>query len=156
MKKILIAIFISCISIANFSAQNKLKVEVKAEKKPDVYIDGVKYNYTIVNLLDQTKIESIDIIKDEKALKEYKAPNGVILIKTKKNSKPNLSIDEKKPSSKKEDKEPLVIINGKVANKAALSNISTQNIASVKVLKGKEAIKQYKSPNGVIIIKTKN
>ena len=137
-------------------AQDKLKVELKEAKKPHVYIDGKKYDYSIFDLLDQSKIESVNIIKDEEALEEYNAPNGVILIKTKSASEQPVSADEKGLHIKSSYKDPLVIIDGKVSNKATLSFLSPANIESINVLKGQLAIDLYKASNGVIMVKTKN
>ena len=68
--------------------QEKLMIRVKGTStvgnvKPDIYVDGKKFDFEL-ELLDPEKIESVEVIKGEKAIKEYNAPNGVLFIKTKK------------------------------------------------------------------------
>lgn len=52
---------------------------------------------------------------------------------------------------------PLVVVDGEIASKAALDNINPERIASIDVLKGNAAVALYgdKGKEGVIIIKTK-
>ena len=155
MKNILIVTCIFCISVSHILAQDKLEVQLKDAPKPDIYIDGKKYDHDIFDLLDQSKIESINVIKDEQAMKEYNAPNGVIIIKTKKASQQIVKVDEQEIKIADSDKDPVIIINGKVSNKEILTKLSPDNIESIEVVKGQKAIDQYKAPNGVVIVKTK-
>ncbi|MCK5538316.1 MAG: hypothetical protein KAI79_15930, partial [Bacteroidales bacterium] len=87
MKKLLFICFLIGITISiqaqvvkveskNDEKKEVLTVKVKDGKQPDVYIDGKKYDSEILELLDQNKIESISVIKEEQAIKEYNAPNG--------------------------------------------------------------------------------
>lgn len=154
MKRILIAAVVFCISVPHMLAQSNLKFETKKDKNPIVYIDGKEYDNAIVELLDQSKIESVNVIKGEKALEEYNAPNGVIFIKTKSASQQNVLVD-KAVNTLDSQMDPVIIIDGKVSNKEILSKLSPDNIESMNVLKGQEAINQYEAPNGVIIVKTK-
>ncbi len=177
MKNILIVIAIFCFSSSPILAQNKLKVEVKEAAKPDVYIDGKKYDHYIVDLLDANKIESVEVLKGEQALKKYNAPHGVILIKTK-NAAPQLptfgknemelTIPSPKPGTRISirdksgatmadgDQNPVIIIDGKVSDNETLDKLSPDDIESINVLKGEKALEEYKASNGVIIVKTKN
>jgi hypothetical protein len=125
---------------------------VKEGSNPDVYIDGKKYDYSIFDLIDQTKIDLISVIKGEQAIKEYNAPNGVLIIKTKKKTESKNIIKDRDKANKKG---PKVIIDGKVSNQKALSKISPKNIYSIDILKGEEAKNKYDASNGVIIIVTK-
>ena len=160
MKNLLIVTCIFCISIAHAFAQDELKIELKDAPKPDIYIDGKKYDYEIFNLLDQSKIESVNVIKDEQAMKEYNAPNGVIIIKTKKASNQIVIENDHETKivikgSKDGDKDPVFIIDGKVSDRKTLSKLSPDDIESIDVFKGQKAIDEHNAPNGVIIVKTK-
>ncbi|MEQ9220887.1 MAG: hypothetical protein RLO17_22725 [Cyclobacteriaceae bacterium] len=152
MKKAILILGIFCLSLAQTQAQDKVKVELKDGPKPDIYIDGKKYDYAIFELLDQTKIESIDVIKGDQALKEYNAENGVILVVTKQ-SGVQIRKAEKDTTDIKE--KPLIIIDGEIANEDDLVIMNREDVKSIKVLKGKEAMDQYNAPNGVVIITTK-
>lgn len=177
MKKILIAsLLITCTAVIGHAQENEdskkrskseIKIKVNKEAEPDVFIDGIKYNAAIVDLLDPDKILSVDVFKDEMAVEKYNAPNGVIVITTKNgNSKVTIESDYKykfkvkkgkKEKGKKKDKDgPLLIINGKVVVKGELDDISPDDIEKIEVLKGDEAMKKYNAPNGVIIVTTKS
>ena len=156
MKKILIVTCVFYLSTSNILAQDKLKVELKEAPKPDIYIDGKKYDHDIFDLLDQSKIESVNVIKDEKALKEYNAPNGVIIIKTKKAAQQIVTVDEKEVNVTDSDKDPVIVIDGKISNRETLSKLAPDDIETIDVLKGQAAIEKYNAPNGAVIVKTKN
>lgn len=128
--------------------QEKIVIEVKENGKPDVYVDGKKFDFPI-EIIDQSKIESVSVLKDELAIKEYNAPNGVILIKTKKEKEPATS----KISGIKEN--PMIIIDGKVSNKKVLEKLSPRYIESINIIKDKQAMIKYNATNGVIIVTTK-
>ncbi|MEL7001772.1 MAG: hypothetical protein AAFN93_03455 [Bacteroidota bacterium] len=156
MKNILAIAFLFCISFANVMAQDKFGIELKDGVEPDVYIDGKKYDYSIFQLLDQTKIESVTVIKDKPAKEKYNAPNGVVIVKTKNSKEPEIEIDETKIKIRNsENLSPVIVIDGKVADKAALSELNPKGIDSIVVLKGEKAIEQYNAPNGVVVVKTK-
>lgn len=142
---------------------SSIKLKVKEGPNPDIYIDGKKYDYAIMDLLDQSKIASVDVIKGEKALKEYNAANGVILIKTKgasekgiepgikfRSSKDQIVLSPSKPS------DPLIIVDGKVMSKEQLSKLAPDEIDNINVVKGEKALNEYNAPNGVIIVETKS
>jgi hypothetical protein len=130
----------------------KVVIKAKDDPKPDIYVDGKKFDFPL-ELIDTDIIESISVFKGEKALTEFNAPNGVVFIKTK------IEIDT--VSSKIEinnnidDKAPLIIIDGNVADMESLKKISPDNIDNINVVKGEQAIEEYSAPNGVIIVTTK-
>lgn len=164
MKQIALCFMLFCFSASPFLAQDKIHVELK-DAKPDIYIDGKKYGYEIYDLLDQDKIATVNVLKGEWAKAEYNAPNGVILITTKKaaqkaNKQKDSPIDVEEDSKvriRSEDgTEPIIIIDGKVADRKTLSKLSPKDIESIDVLKGEKALKKHNAPNGVIIVNTKN
>ena len=75
-------------------AQDKVKEADRNAPNPDVYIDGKKYDHDIIDLLDNSKIQSIDVFKGEQATVIYNAPNGVIVIKTKNTSEQMVTLDQ--------------------------------------------------------------
>lgn len=162
MKKIILiacAMFLSISLIKSQERKNskkeKLHIELKDGAKPNIYVDGKKFDFPI-DLLDINKIESVNILKGDKALKEYNAKNGVILIVTKKNM---VEMDKSKIKIKgcasEEGKSPMIIIDGKKSNQEVLKKISPDDIDIIKILKNKPAIKKYNASNGVIIVTTK-
>lgn len=155
MKNTVIFICLFFLTAAQLLAQEKLQVELKGELKPDVYIDGKKYDHAIYDLLDQSKIESVMVIKSEDALKNYDAPNGVIIIKTKKAASQIENSSDTKVNIVGSVLEPVIVIDGKISTKAVLSDMSPNDIKSIKVVKGQEAIEQYSAANGAIVISTK-
>lgn len=164
MKKILLATIIMLFSITAIQAQKtevkknkkeKLYVKIKDGESPIIYVDGKKFDFPM-ELIDQSKIESISILKKEYALKKFNAPNGVVLIKTKSSKKTEKSTIEIKANQQIGNKNgPKIIIDGKVALKETMDKLNTNDIANIKVIKGEKAIIKYNAPNGVIIITTK-
>lgn len=143
----------------NNQKQEKLHVKLQDGANPDIYVDGKKFDFDF-ELLDKNMIESVSVIKGEKAIEEYKAPEGVIFITTKKNkdsNKDKVSFKGKINNIKTDNvnNNPLVIIDGKKQNQNMLNKLNPENIESISVIKGKIAIKKYNSPGGVIIVKTK-
>ncbi|OFX90336.1 MAG: hypothetical protein A2W99_08230 [Bacteroidetes bacterium GWF2_33_16] len=132
--------------------KDELIIKVKDGKQPDIYIDGKKYDSEIFELLDQNKIESVSVIKGEQALKEYNAPNGVILVKTKKEEENTIVINAKGNTGKGD---PKIIIDGEVSDQKKLEKISPDDIHSISVVKDEKARKEYNAPNGVILVTTK-
>ena len=165
MRNLILTICIICLSVFISQAQEttqtkddslkqeSLHFKVKEGFNPDVYIDGKKYDHAILDLLDQGKIGSVSVIKGEQAMKEYNAPNGVLLIKTKK--KTEVDFVYIKAQRSENSKDPKVIIDGEVLDQEALSKISAKNIQSINVLKGEVAAKNYDASSGVIIVTTK-
>jgi hypothetical protein len=173
MKHIFFAVCFFCLSITlaqaqesqNNSGKNKgqesLKIKVKDAAHPDVYINGKKYDMDILGLLDPKKIESMEVLKNEEAAK-YNAPNGVILIKTVKDTgktqsgassikiKGTGSLNNYKSSGS-----PKIYIDGEVSSKKELEKLSSHDISDMEVIKGKEAQEEYDAEHGVILITTK-
>lgn len=160
MKHLLIVV---CLALGPFSSilaqetneavKKKLEVTIKENDNPDVYIDGIKYNHAIIDLLDKEKIASISVLKDEKALERYNAPNGVILIETKAKKEDQVKIRYKDGNNN--EAHPLIIIDGKKVAKGDLEKLNPENIGSIDVYKGENAMKKHNAPNGVVIITTK-
>ncbi len=157
MKSTSILLVMSVLSIHLALGQDDLKIELKDTNKPDVYIDGVKYDHKIFNLLDPQKIESINVLKGEEALEKYNAENGVILVVTKQSGVQIRKTEKDTADKDKTDNEekPLIIIDGEIADDDDLVILNREDVKSIKVLKGKEAKDQYNAPNGVVIITTK-
>lgn len=153
MKKTIFIICLFCLSFLQIHAQDNLKVQIKdaLAAKADVIIDGKKYDHEIFDLLDQSKIEAVFIFKGQEALKKYNAPNGAIMVFTKKSREQRMAMKDDKA-----DIEPMVILNGKVSNKASIQSLSPDDIESIEVVKGEKAREKYNAPNGAILIKTKN
>ncbi|WP_339711661.1 TonB-dependent receptor [Cyclobacterium amurskyense] len=133
-------------------AKEKLEITIKESDNPDVYIDGKKYDHSIIDLLDTDKIASVDVIKGERAISEYNAPNGVIIIKTK--AKAN-QVRIRNSNGNLDENQPLIIIDGVTAEKGDLEKLDPIDIESVEVLKGENAMKKHNAPNGVVLIITK-
>ena len=113
--------------------------------------------------MDFDKISSVDILKDEAAIKKYNSPNGVIVITSKNTYDENLKdtgalnnsqfkLNKKKGENKPE---PLIILDGKVVEKSKMNNLNPDEIEEIEVIKGEKAIKKYNAPNGVIKITSK-
>ena len=165
MKKLLFTTIVLFFSISLINAQKtgskkkdkevkeKLYVKLKDGAKPDVYVDGKKFDFPM-ELIDQNKIKAVFVIKGEKAKKEYNALNGVILITTKTTEESDVS-EIRVTGYAKDKKTPMVIINGKISDRKTLDELNPNDIEKMEVFKGEQAIKKYNSPNGVIIITTK-
>ncbi|MFC0875855.1 hypothetical protein ACE01N_04635 [Saccharicrinis sp. FJH2] len=143
----------------NLGEQEKLQIKLKTDADPDFYIDGVKYDAKIFNLLDPNKIESVSVFKGEQALEKYNAPNGVVLITTKLAAKTDSAKTAKnikiKGYGNTDKKEPMIIIDGETSTQDALTKLNPDKIKSINVFKDKAAIKKYNAPEGVIIVETK-
>lgn len=136
--------------------QEKLNIKLKDGAKPDIYVDGKKFDFPM-DLLDVDRIESVNVIKGDKALKEYNSKNGVVLVTTK-----EVETDKKTMSQVKvtgyatTGKAPMIIIDGETSNQEKLEKISPDYIESIEVFKKDEKVlKKYNAPNGVIVITTK-
>lgn len=124
--------------------------------RPKTYVDGKLFEFDL-NLINQNMIESVSVIKGEEAKKDYNAPQGVILIKTKIQADTSGAVlrIRQKNSKLQEKLDPLFIIDGKVSDKTKVKALTPIDIDDITVIKGEEATKKYNAPNGVIIIKTK-
>ncbi len=131
-------------------------IEVKKNEKPDVFIDGKKYDSEILDLLDPDKIAKVDVYKGESALEKFNSEN-VISVTTKDASakKDGNRIMIRTSGKIDYDTNIMVIIDDTLSNKEALQKLSPDSILSISVVKGDKAIKEYNSESGVILIKTK-
>jgi len=160
MKNILVILCLFCLFSNYTFAQKELKVAFKHFKKADlekadVYIDGRKYDHFVLDIINQDKIASVDVLKGSKeTIEKYNAPNGVILVTTKMFKERLVSID-KNSVKIKEGKNPKFILNGKVSDKATITKLKPDEIQSIRIFKDEEALKKYNAPAGVIIITTK-
>lgn len=156
MKKLAFLLAIAVLSSFSVSAQKEkstdLYVKVKDNKNPLIFVNGKKFDFPM-ELINHSKIKSINVLKNEEAKKSYNTSNGVILITTKESE--DLGLHSTKGKSKSLN-DPIIIIDGKKSNLALLKILEKGQIEEMKILKGKEAIKKYNSPGGVIIITTKS
>lgn len=135
---------------------DKIYIKVKNHKKPMIFIDGKKFDFSM-DLIDQSKIASINILKGEEAIKNYNAPNGVVLITTKASKDLDFSYVKMKENGDlgEDKKSPMIIIDGKVSDKKSLEGLTPERIEKMEIFKGEKAIKKYNAPNGAIVITTK-
>lgn len=173
MKKVMLTVCAILLSVAlvqaqdsekkdkNTSKKEKIHIEIKDDQHPDIYVDGKKYDFSL-DLLDPDQIESVTVVKGDKAMREYKSKNGVVLVKTKQNKFKEEIIDVDKVKtkikikSKKEGKQsPVIIINGKVSTREVLEKLNPDEIETIDVYKGEKAIEKYEAPNGAVVVKTK-
>jgi TonB family protein len=138
-----------------------------SQKEPLIVIDGqikgfgMKYSES----LDPENIESINILKGEKALSTYgdKGKDGVVEITTKNGFKAGEGAVKIKADNiiinKKSGEEPLYIIDGINQGRSdeTIKSLDPDNIESINVLKGESALKKYgeEGQHGVVEIITK-
>ena len=164
MKKLLFAVLVMFLSVFTVQAQKEeakketkdnIYVKIKDGTNPIIYVNGKVFDFPM-ELIDQTKIASVMVVKKQEALKKYNAPDGVILIQTKDFADYTFSDEKIRRKLKVGAKnEPIVIIDGKVADRKTLDKLSPNIIDKMEVIKGDKAIEKYDAPNGVIIITTK-
>ncbi|WP_299122447.1 hypothetical protein [uncultured Winogradskyella sp.] len=134
--------------------KQKLHVKVKDGAEPDIYVDGKKFDFSL-DLIDTDMIASVAVVKGDKAIKEYNAPNGVILVTTKEKGDSAIFRIKTNDDSSSNEKTPIVIVDGKRSGSEILKTLSPDDIEKIEVFKDEEAIKKYNAPNGVIVITTK-
>jgi len=149
MKSVLILLLTYVLSASQILGQDQTESH---DPKPDVYIDGTKYDYKIFNLLDPEKIASVKVLKGNEALEKYNTENGVILVKTRLSEE---QIGEAAKIDTTSHERHLIIIDGEIANADDLIILNRKDVKSIKVLKGQEANDKYNAPKGAIIITTK-
>jgi TonB-dependent SusC/RagA subfamily outer membrane receptor len=148
--------------VANINSSNSIEDTVPASsltKKSDLppnilyVVDNKPVSKEEAMSINPRDIESINVLKDESAVKQYgeKGKNGVIVIK-KKTKAVSSSIIE---NTGKPD--PIYFLDGKEISKDKMNTLSPNAIQSISVLKGESAIAVYgqKAKNGVILIKSK-
>ena len=126
-----------------------LSISAQLEKKdPLVVVDG-KISNIDINTIDPMTTESLSIIKDQEATDAYGVlgKNGVILVVTKDNVKPDASKDQ--------ISEALILVNGKPYT-SGINSIDPKTIESVNVLKDQAATDVYgkAGENGVMLVTT--
>ncbi|MCU4174940.1 M56 family metallopeptidase [Carboxylicivirga sp. N1Y90] len=132
---------------------------VDGEKEPLFFVDGKLQKEVDINPDD---IESVNVVKGQEAIDKYgeDAENGVVEISTKENIG-----NQKSPSTNQveinsltistdNERDPLYIVDG---TKHSGSQLNAEDIESVNVIKGSEAIDKYgdDAKNGVVEITTK-
>ena len=166
MKKIALTICVIALAILSGTAQTAKKpaqigINVsKTENAPMILVDGKQIDREILDMIDPEKIAHINVIKDKDQLAKYNAPNGLIIITSKKAQEQ----EELKHSSEAKqtrirgnapDKEPLVIIDGQICDNDTLQKLDPNDIDEISVLKDESAMRLYQAENGVILISTK-
>jgi len=146
-------------------------VFISESDEPIFIINGKKVEKSLFEDVDSDDIQSVFVLKGENALEKYgnEGKNGVIVM-TKKGSKNLFSESDdtvimksnnansfSEFTFKSGEGEPLYIIDGKVIGKDEVTDINTNVIQNIEVLKDKSAIKLYgkEGGNGVILINTK-
>nr|WP_319399233.1 M56 family metallopeptidase [uncultured Carboxylicivirga sp.] len=137
---------------------NPLKIATgKASGGNPIYIvNGKEISNKEFNAIKKNKIESVSVLKDEAAIEQYgeRAKDGVIMIETKDHDSDDISVVEfiQNVGVWGQDK-PLILVDGKEFN----GKVDEDNIKSIKVVKGPDAIAQYgdKARNGIIAVYTK-
>ena len=122
--------------------------------KPLIIIDDKESKKTLKDLKPDG-IKSVTVLKGEQAIKSHgdKGKNGVVVISTKERKDTKIVI---RGIHTNDGTKPLIIIDGKESKKT-IKDLCPDDIKSVTVLKGEQAIKRYgdKGKNGVIEITTK-
>lgn len=141
-----------------------ISISDKTGKKDPLYIIDGKINTDkkIQDIVPE-KIESIHVLKGNQAIDKYgkKANNGAIEI-TLKDESENVTITGQKFSMKMSDKpgkkDPVYVVDGKIISHRKMKKISSNDIKSISVIKGEQAIEKYgpKAKNGAIEILLKN
>lgn len=126
-----------------------------------IIIDGKESTKAEMEAIDKGTIESVSVLKDQSATALYgeKGKDGVIVVKTKQTS-PQMEFAAqemevrnregfmlKEPTkltlAKSINGQPLVVIDGKIAESKKLEDIDPGTIAAVNVLKGETALAKY-------------
>ena len=153
-----------------------LSVDTTNKPVPLYLLDGKEISADEMKKIDPNKIESINVLKDSVAVKEWgeKGKNGVVEVKMKKllsgsqtSSLQTQAIDNeftveanKVTIKANKSDSSLIVVNGEVMPNRNELDIVLQpdNIVSMNVLKGEPALKKYgeKGRNGVVEFATKN
>lgn len=149
------------------SSSSSATGDVKGE--PIYVLNGELVEKTTVNGIDENSIHDIKVLKGDNAVAIYgnAAKDGAILITskafaTKMTGKAISSGDKEKTKillndNKSVKQKPLIVLNGKEQKKNFdFNSIDPDDIESINVLKGEDAIKKYgkAAKDGVIIIST--
>lgn len=138
------------------SKQDNLIIKVKDDAKPDIYVDGKKFDFSM-DLLDPDKIESVTVLKGVEAMNKYGAKHGVVIITTRNKDPEKMPKIKVRGYDNTSGDAPMIIIDGEKSNQQALKKLSPDDIFSIKILKDAASTAKYgtESKNGVIIITTK-
>jgi len=131
--------------------------------RPLIIVDGVKMDNMTFDLIDKNRIKSVEVIKDESAVKKYgiEATFGVILVttKSKEQAETKTEIDNNSPTNiitQLDDLngEPIIYVNGKRYIKDKMNPLNPDKMQSMNVYKGKSAIEKFgeEGKNGIIDI----
>ncbi|WP_186757946.1 M56 family metallopeptidase [Echinicola salinicaeni] len=143
------------------------KQEIKHLNQAIFFINGEEYDKEIISQISPVDIESISVLKDEKATNKYdaKGKNGVIEITLKegvplpdKAPKGSSSVEEIEVTKKLAvDKKPLYVIDGVIQTQKEMKKMDPKNIATISVLKNGDAKNLYgsRAKDGAILITTK-
>ncbi|RZN82026.1 MAG: M56 family peptidase [Winogradskyella sp.] len=151
---------------------DSIKIRNANVTDPIYILNGKRISKKDFKKLKQSKIKTIDIIKDKSAIKLYgkAAKDGVVVIKTeekgpwKTSTKVN-SINSFKKSSKGEvkkliasGKKPIIVIDNEIMDAIKIKDIDYNVIKSISILKDKSAKDLYgaKAKDGAIVIFTKD
>lgn len=148
---------IKIVNLIGKTLEVKLNFELQENPNKDkalFFIDDEEVPEKVVELLDTDRIQSMNVLKGEDAIAKYgdRASGGVIEISAKEKSQEASNIIIKGNGGKNS---PLFIVNGTEMND--ISNINKNEIASIEVLKDKNATDVYgsKGKNGVVIVSLK-
>lgn len=138
----------------------------KSKDKPLIILNGDVISYEEMETLDPEFIQSVFVLKDDKAIKGYgeKGKNGVIIVDTKESKKKSEnwkmgysvhSLEQDNITEPMAD--PIYIVDGSLMGKFSAQTFDPKNIKSMQVIKGDKALEKYgeKAKNGVIEIITK-
>ncbi|UCS92693.1 TonB family protein [Echinicola marina] len=147
------------------------KQETKNLNQAKYFINGKEYDKEIISQISPVDIESINVLKGDKAVDKYneKGKNGVVEITLKEGAplpdqslKGSSSVEEEAPKIEiteklAADKKPLYVVDGIIYTDKEMKKMDPKNIASISVLKNGDAVNLYgsKAQDGVILITTK-
>ncbi|PKQ69558.1 hypothetical protein BZG01_01125 [Labilibaculum manganireducens] len=139
-----------------YASENGVNAQGEKRKYPLFVVDGKKIANTESRGLDENNIESINVIKGEQATAKYgkEAVNGAIEIASKSPDSKNKPVIKIKGAA---ISNPIYIVDGKKISAKKANKINPDDIESINVLKGENAIEKYgeKAKNGVVIITSK-
>lgn len=133
-----------------------------AENNPLCLVDGKKV--TDISKISPESIESITVLKDEKALEKYgeEGKYGVIIVTLKKGNAvssttetEHVSVNDKQLQIVDEKEKPLFVVDGQKVTD--ISHINPDAIESITVLKGESAVEVFgeKARNSAVVVTLK-
>jgi len=146
------------------SKSKMISLMIKEGSEATIYIDGIKYDSEILELLDQTKIWSFMVMKGEAAQKKYGEEHVLFILTDKYREDESVKKRVKEavrangiPVSENEKgmEDAIIVIDGEIVSKSVFKNYSVDNIEKVNILKDEESLKKYNTKVGVIVVTTK-